>query len=180
MSTYGLPAEKLTSVTELPAVSSVIEGWDSPDQSPKVLEIIDQIAAAKQALYSEIRGETSEFEVDCKDLPVTPLPEEAGPEERQRIALADLELYKMIATHPQLREALGETWRVIFNGSSSWERSAIGPVYTEVALLNPNFALVLNFVLDEQGYTQESQAALVMSKNSYLLRYALGETLGPQ
>jgi len=172
MSTYGIPAENIAAPETIPAQPAL----DLPERAAPVLDealIVEEIADAKQALYSpEMKAAAGGFTLFGRELPVTPLPD-TGAFERQRIALADLELYKQAAAGPGLRRALGETWRPRFEGHSWYRDGDDSPVYTETAFLNPNFALLLSFDLDENGYALGSKARLLMSKDPETLAHAV-------
>lgn len=172
MSTFGLPAEALP-VRDTAEPSVLV--LEAPEQTAERLtenRIIEEIVAAKAFLYGRVQLPGLRVErhgLYGKELTSTPIPA-AGAEERQRVALADLELFKSAAVSPDMREALGEAWRVRFDGYS-WSRDDADrtPVYTEAALLNPNFALLLSFDLDDKGYATGSKARLFMSHDTDVL-----------
>jgi hypothetical protein len=178
MSIYGLPAE-LPSGTR---TDSAIAVEARPEQAEGVdpSAIIARIAESKKFLYSPPDGEKIKPEdVYASVLPVSPLSREqvSGPDGRQRTARADLEAYKEAVADPALKDVLGELWIIDFKGFS-WDRPAGTPVYTEMAYLNPNFAVLVNFDLDAAGYAVESSAKLLMSRDQEALHEMITKDIG--
>jgi hypothetical protein len=135
-------------------------------------DVAKVIIDTHRELYSRSnRSNIGRADLMGKILPVTPLPHgpEVSAEDRQRIALNDLEFYQGVIADPSLK-SLGDEMTPTFVGHS-WTREETegSPVYTEVAMLSPNIALSLSFDLDDNGYATDTKARLLLSKKDDVL-----------
>lgn len=147
------------------------------EREPQVAEILDAIERSFGLLYNPPPGKKiSGRDIIYQPLPMTPLDRLPDAEERQRAARKDVETFKKAVADPAIKTVLGSVAMTEFTGFS-WSREEDGsrPVYSEMALLNPNFAVWVSFDLDDKGYAVGSRAYLLMSKDRKALHELLTE-----
>lgn len=169
MSTYDISAEGYAAPETAPALSTPEQIETSTLTEARIIQEISDARAVLDGRVHLAGFKVDQYGLYGKHLPTTPLPEGMA-EDRQRVALADLETYKKAADSPEMRQTVGGTLKIDFKGYT-WDRKGDGsqPVYTEAAMLNPNFALMLSFDLDENGYATTSRARLMMSRDPQAL-----------
>jgi hypothetical protein len=154
------------------------EAEPQSDETLRVARIVREIVDSWRDLHSR-RNEINFARQNllAKDLPTTPMPSgaEATSEERQGLALDDLEVYAQVFQDPELLKQFGGRQPILED--YSWERTEESgetvPVYTKLAIFNPHIALLLNFDLDKNGWATDSSARLMMSLDASLLSDAL-------
>jgi hypothetical protein len=104
-------------------------------------------------------------------LPIAELPAGINPEERQHIAYAELEKYKRILSEPEFLRGLDLTDepRTFKPHAFFADNEASLPIYGETALLSPHQLLVIDFLLDKDGYATDAKAFIAMSQSTGVL-----------
>ncbi|HET7528988.1 MAG TPA: hypothetical protein VFJ84_02050 [Candidatus Saccharimonadales bacterium] len=165
------PLEQPAGVVTPPETVSTVE------RDSQVAEILGTLEHYFNLLYNPAPGKKiPRRDIFFKPLPVTPLDRLPGAEERQHAAYRDMETFQRAVADPAVKTILGNTVRTKFTGFS-WSRDKEGsqPVYSEIALLNPNFAVSISFDLDEKGYAVGSKAYLLMSRDPDALNELLAK-----